>query len=284
MPRTLISLFTLLTLISSSTFADGPDTEELAAVLADQPEEVKARFEYRHPQQTLGFFGIAPGMTVVEALPGGGWYTKILLPYLGPEGRLIGVDYAQDMWPLFGFFGEDWLKKKETWAADFSAEASGWSGDNGAQVSAFAFGSLPDSMKGTADAVLFIRALHNLARFDSEGGYLTAALKDAFDVLKPGGIVGVVQHEARRDMPDEWAAGQNGYLKQSFVIARMEEAGFNFLANNDINENPMDQPTVDDNVWRLPPTLATSKDDPELKVRMEQIGESNRMTLLFSKP
>lgn len=284
MRRTLISLFALLTLVSSSTFADGADHEELAAVLADQPEEVKARYEYRHPQQTLGFFGIAPGMTVVEALPGGGWYTKILLPYLGPEGRLIGVDYAQDMWPLFGFFGEDWLKKKETWAADFTAEASGWSGDNGAQVSAFAFGSLPDSMKGTADAVLFIRALHNLARFDSEGGYLAAALKDAFDVLKPGGIVGVVQHEARQDMPEEWAAGQNGYLKQGFVIARMKEAGFNFLANNDINENPMDQPTVDDNVWRLPPTLATSKDDPELKARMEQIGESNRMTLLFSKP
>lgn len=113
MRRTLISLFALLTLVSSSTFADGADAEELAAVLADQPEEVKARYEYRHPQQTLGFFGIAPGMTVVEALPGGGWYTKILLPYLGPEGRLIGVDYAQDMWPLFGFFGEDWLKKKK---------------------------------------------------------------------------------------------------------------------------------------------------------------------------
>ncbi len=284
MPKTFSSLLVLVTLLSGTALAGGPNNDELAAVLAEQPDTVKARFEYRHPQQTLEFFGIAPGMTVVEALPGGGWYSKILLPYVGPKGRLIGADYAPDMWPLFGFFGEDWLKKKETWPADFTAEATEWGGENGAPVSAFAFGSLPEDMKGTADAVLFIRALHNLARFDSEGGYLAAALKDTFDVLRPGGIVGVVQHEARPEMPDEWAGGQNGYLKQSFVIARMKEAGFKLLANNDINENPKDQPTTDDIVWRLPPSLMTSKDDPELKTRMEQIGESNRMTLLFSKP
>ena len=111
MPKTLSSLLVLVTLLSGTALAGGPNHEGLAAVLAEQPDTVKARFEYRHPQQTLEFFGIAPGMTVVEALPGGGWYTKVLLPYVGPKGRLIGVDYAPDMWPLFGFFGDRFSHK-----------------------------------------------------------------------------------------------------------------------------------------------------------------------------
>jgi predicted methyltransferase len=185
---------------------------------------------------------------------------------------------------LFGFFSEEQLKEKETWVTDFTADATAWSGENGATVSAFAFGSMPDEMKGTADAVLFIRALHNLARFESQGGFLTAALLDAFDVLKPGGTVGVVQHQARDEMPDEWAGGQNGYLKKSFIISAMESAGFEFVAGNDINQNPKDQPTDQDIVWRLPPSLATSRDNPELKAELEAVGESNRMTLKFRKP
>ena len=84
-------------------------------------------------------------------------------------------------------------------------------------------------------------------------------------------------------MPDDWAGGQMGYLKQSFVIAKMEEAGFEFVANNDINNNAKDQPTETDIVWRLPPSYATSRDNVELKAEMEAIGESNRMTLMFRK-
>ena len=143
---------------------------------------------------------------------------------------------------------------------------------------------MPEEMKGTADAVLFIRALHNLARFEGEGGFLTAALRDAYDILKPGGTVGVVQHQAREGMSDEWAGGQNGYLKKSFVIEKMQDAGFEFVAGSDINMNGKDQPTDEDKVWRLPPSLATSRDNPELKAEMEAIGESNRMTLKFRKP
>src|SRR5512134_710260 len=90
--------------LGGSALGSGADSERLAAVLAAQPPEVQARYQWRHPRETLEFFGIAPGMTVVEALPGGGWYTKILLPYLGPQGSYIGADYAADMWPLFGFF------------------------------------------------------------------------------------------------------------------------------------------------------------------------------------
>lgn len=284
MTKMLAPLFFLLVLLSPGAFAEDADSNKLAAVLAAQPAEVQARYNDRHPLETLSFFGVKPGMTVVEALPGGGWYTKILLPYLGPKGRLVGADYSNEMYPLFGFFSEEQLKAKETWIETFTADATGWSGEDGAPVSAFVFGALPESMKGTADVVLFIRALHNLARFDGQGGYLKTALKNAFDVLKSGGIVGVVQHEGREKMPDDWAAGQNGYLKQSFVIEQMKAAGFEFVENNDINNNAKDQPTDGDMVWRLPPSLATSKNNAELKAKMEAMGESNRMTLMFRKP
>lgn len=255
----------------------------LDTVLAAQPEDVQARYAHRHPKETLEFFGIEPGMTVVEALPGGGWYSKILVQYLGPDGRLIGANYAHDMWPKFGFFDQAFIDRMRTWPTDWPQSADEWRGENGAVVDAFDFGSMPDGLAGQADAVLLIRALHNLARFESDGGYLTAALTDVHRVLKPGGIVGVVQHEARSDMPDAWANGSRGYLKREFVIDRMTEAGFEFVSASDINENPNDQPGTDDIVWRLPPSLATSREDPELRERMQEIGESHRMTLLFRK-
>ena len=284
MQRILNSLLFLFLASGLATPTLSADSERLATVLAAQPADVQARYEWRHPQETLEFFGIEPGMTVVEALPGRGWYTKVLLPYLGPEGRLIGADYALEMYPLFGFFNEEQLKAKETWMQQFTTDATGWAGEGGAAVSAFVLGSLPEELKGQADAVLLIRALHNLARFEQEGGFLTAALQNVHDVLKPGGIVGVVQHQARDGMPDEWADGSKGYLKKDFVIARMEAAGFEFVDSSPINENDQDVPTTEDIVWRLPPSLATSRDNPELRARMEAIGESNRMTLRFRKP
>ena len=284
MKKTLISFLAFGLFATGNPLLAEVDSKQLASALAAQPEETQARYPYRHPQQTLEFFGIEPGMTVVEALPGGGWYTKILLPYLGSDGQLIGADYAREMYPLFGFFSEEQLKAKDTWSEDFTADAIEWAGDDGARASAFVFGSMPDELKGTADAVLFIRALHNLARFEAEGGYLTAALRNAYDALKPGGIAGVVQHHARDSMPDDWASGRNGYLKRDFLVERMKEAGFELVASSDINVNEKDQPTEEDFVWRLPPSLATSKEDPELKAKMIAVGESNRMTLKFRKP
>jgi predicted methyltransferase len=265
------------------TAGSGSASERLEAVLAEQPEEVKARYPYRHPQETLMFFGIEPGMTVVEALPGGGWYSQVLIPYLGEDGRLIGANYARDMWPKFEFADQEFLDSVQTWTADWPEEARQWQGEDGAQVDAFMFGEMPEELAGQADAVLFIRALHNLARFEGEGGFLTQALEDAHLALKPGGILGVVQHEARPDMPDEWASGENGYLKKEFVIERAEAAGFEFVDEIDVNQNPKDQPTQEDVVWRLPPSYGTSQDDPELKAQMDEIGESNRMTLKFRK-
>ncbi len=259
-------------------------SDRLETVLAAQPEDIKERYEYRHPQQTLEFFGIEPGMTVVELLPGDGWYSRILVPYLGAEGKLIGGNYAHDMWPRFGFFEQSFIDSMETWVQDWPHQAQEWQGEDGASIAAFELGSFPPEMQGTADAVLAIRALHNLARFEDDGDYLTAALSDVFEVLKPGGIVGVVQHKARDEMPDDWADGNAGYLKEQFVIDRMTAAGFEFVSSSDINENPKDQPTTEDIVWRLPPSLQTSAEDEQLRAQMEEIGESNRMTLMFRKP
>ncbi|MGB5689755.1 MAG: hypothetical protein WBM45_10780 [Woeseiaceae bacterium] len=256
----------------------------LAEVLAAQPEDVQARYRHRHPQETIEFFGIEPGMTVVEGLPGSGWYTRLLLPYLGSEGHLIGANYAMDMWPNFPFADEEFMKTQSTWVTDWPVDAEEWRGNAGATVAAFNFGSMPADMNGTADVVFFPRVLHNLARYESKGGFLTAALADAYAVLKPGGIFGVVQHHARDEMSDEFADGSHGYLKKSFIIAAAENAGFEFVAESDVNANPADQPTEEDVVWRLPPTLAASRDDPELQAELEAIGESNRMTLKFRKP
>ena len=255
----------------------------LAGILAAQPEEVVARYAYRNPEQTLNFFGIQPGMTVVEALPGGGWYSKLLLPYLGSEGELIGANYPVGMYELFGW-SEERLAKVATWKTDWPATAQGWVEGDAAKVSAFVLGDLAEEQKGTADAVLLIRALHNLARFEADHGYLSAALSNVFDVLKPGGTVGVVQHAAPDAADDAWANGSRGYLKQSFVIEQMQAAGFEYVSASDINANPQDLPGAEDSVWRLPPTLAGSKDDAERAAAMRAIGESNRMTLKFVKP
>lgn len=259
--------------------------DRLAEVLSAQPEDVQARYAHRRPAETLAFFGIEPGMTVAELLPGGGWYSRILLPYLGAEGRLIGVDYEVDMFRLFGFMNEEQIAAKETWVEDWTATAEDWRGEEDASVAAFQLGALPEALEGTADAVLMIRAMHNLARFTTEEeDYLGRALADVRGVLRPGGVVGVVQHEAREGMPEAWAGGAAGYLKRDFVVGAFEAAGFELVGASDINANPLDQPTVDDIVWRLPPNLATSRDNPELRAEMEAIGESHRMTLLFRKP
>jgi predicted methyltransferase len=276
--------FLIALAFSASLPAADADAERLAQILAAQPADVQGRYEWRHPQQTLEFFAIKPGMNVVEALPDEGWYTKILLPYLGQDGSLIGADYSPEMYAKMSWATPEFLKEKETWVATWTAQAETWRTDDSAVVSAFVFGAMPEAFNGTADAVLFIRALHNLARFNAEGGYLDKALKDALDALQPGGIVGIVQHQAAEDSSAEFADGSHGYLKKSYIMKAMQDAGFEFVAESAINENTEDQPGPDDIVWRLPPTLATSRDNPELAAQMKAIGESNRMTLKFRKP
>jgi len=275
------SLLTIGVLFSTQSFAE---KSLLDTTLAAQPEEAQTRYQYRHPKETLEFFDIKPGMTVVEALPGRGWYSKILLPVLGKEGELIGADYPQSMWSNFSFMTPERIEEKKTWVTTWTTEAEEWRTEDSAKISAFKYNEMPESMNGTADAVLFIRALHNLARFEEKSGYLTSALEQTKAILKPGGIIGVVQHQALEDRPDEWANGSNGYLKKSFIIATMKTAGFEFIGESNINENPKDLAGEGDFVWRLPPSLNGAKEDAEKKAAMLAIGESNRMTLKFRKP
>lgn len=259
----------------------------LDAALAAQPDEAKARYGARNPGETLAFFEIEPGMTVVEALPGGGWYSKILIPYLGPEGQLIGAHYPDAIWPVL--FGADadperiagFISRADGWAAG----AREWYGEDGADIQQYKMtdGQVAENA-GTVDAVLFIRALHNLSRAESEMGTLSGAISEAYDLLKPGGVVGVVQHRGPEGNSDEWARGNAGYLKQSAVIAAFEAAGFELDATSEINANPLDMPGEDDIVWRLPPSTATTEEGTPERAAVDAIGESDRMTLRFRKP
>jgi len=255
----------------------------LADILAAQDDAAKARYGDRNPGATLEYFGIKPGMTVAEVLPGGGWYSKILIPYLGDDGHLVGIDYEIDMWAKFGGFAtEEFLEGKKSWAEEWVADATEWRGDSQTDLSAFAFGSAPDAMKGTVDVVFMPRAIHHLHRF--EKAHLAGALSDMKMILKPDGIVAIVAHRAAEDQPDDWANGNNGYMKQSTVIQIMDDAGFELAAApSEINANPKDlaKAANKDMVWRLPPTLGTSREDPELRAKLEAIGETDRMTLKF---
>ncbi|MEO0467227.1 MAG: methyltransferase [Pseudomonadota bacterium] len=262
-------------------------TSALDAVLAAQPEDAQTRYDARNPAETLAFFGIEPGMTVVEVLPGGGWYSKILIPYLGPEGQLIAAHYPDEIWPAL--FGEDAdperinavIARADGWAAG----AREWYGEDGADIQQYKMtdGQAAEN-PSSVDAALFVRALHNLHRSEAQLGLFTEAIAETYDLVKPGGVVGVVQHSGPETNSDEWADGNAGYLKQSRLIAAFEAAGFVLEATSDINANPADVPSEDDFVWRLPPSTATSEEGTPERAAFEAIGESNRMTLLFRKP
>ncbi len=245
-------------------------------------DEDKARDDARNPIQTLEFFRVGPGMSVAEALPGGGWYSKILATYLGSDGELHGINYNDDMWPRFGFFSEEGIARAIERTTAFPSMIADFS-DNDIKASGFTFNTAPEALAGTLDRVLFIRALHNLNRFEEEAGTLTEALKTTHMLLKDSGMVGVVQHQAPDKSSDKWADGSAGYLKKSAVIKAFEQAGFVLVSESAINENPSDLPTESEVVWRLPPSYNGTADDPALKAKVDAIGESNRMTLLFKK-
>lgn len=274
------SLIAILTL-NTAVLAHGGN-ELLQGIVLDRDAKDRARDKFRHPVQTLSFFHLEPGMQVAEALPGDGWYTKILARYLGQEGSLHGVNYNDNMWAMFGFFSEERIIEMSKRTAEFPAMVKDFT-DNGIQSSGFTFATAPESANGKLDRVLFIRALHNLNRFEEKAGTLTQALEVAHALLKANGLVGVVQHRAPEDASDDWADGRAGYLKQSAVIKAFKDAGFELLMTSEINANPKDKPTSDDIVWRLPPSLNGVGDDADKLAKMNEIGESDRMTLLFKK-
>ena len=256
---------------------------KLGAVLAAQPAAVQARYQYRHPKETLEFLGLKPGMTVADTLAGS-YYSNILLPYLGDEGALIGVSYSMAHRALDYADMPERMARYRAWPATYVEEATEWRGVGKAKISSFLFTELPDDMKGTVDAFLLFRAMHHLNKYEDKIGTRTQAFSDIYAALKPGGIVGIVQHRAPADSDDEWAKGFNGYIKQAPLIENMTAAGFEFVGASEINANPKDQPGEGDFVWRLPPRLAGSEEGSEKRAQMEAIGESDRMTLKFRKP
>ena len=257
-------------------------TAALEAAISNRSAEERARDAYRHPGATLALFRVEPGMTVAEVLPGGGWYTNILANYLGPKGTLYGVNYADDMWPLLSYATQEWIAKRIAATAAFPQQVAGFT-DNGIAAAGFTFKTVPEAAAGKVDRVLLIRALHNLSRFEAQAGTLTQALQAIHRMLKDDGLVGVVQHRAPESVSDASASGERGYLKESAVIAAFEKAGFELVASSEINANPADEPGEEAIVWRLPPSLRGSEDNPEQREAMLAIGETDRMTLLFRK-
>jgi predicted methyltransferase len=254
----------------------------LIQAVTSRTADEQARDQYRHPVETIAFFQIEPGMTVAEALPGGGWYSKILVNYLGSEANFYGVNYVDDMWARFGFFSPERIEERKAATTGFNGMIDEIT-DNGINTKGFTFDTAPSDIAGTVDRVLFIRALHNLNRFEAEAGTLTTALKTTHAMLKDDGLVGVVQHRVSENADEMGANGGRGYLKESAVKAAFIAAGFELVASSDINANPKDQPLPKDIVWRLPPSLNGVGDDESKKQAMLAIGESDRMTLLFKK-
>jgi predicted methyltransferase len=295
--RRLTRLLLLIPTLVALTTMPAQATEAatgLAEVLAARSADDKARDADRHPAETLAFFGVEPGMTVAETLPGSGWYTRILTAYLGSDGTLYGVNYSDRMWPLFSWATEEVIKQRIAATGNFPAMVRGFADDYAAAKSldptdvmpaaeGFTFNTVPPEVVGKVDRVLMIRALHNLNRFEDTAGTRSQALAAVRAMLKEDGLVGVVQHRLPESAADAGADGSRGYLKQSAVIAMFEAAGFELVKTSEINANPKDQPGPDDIVWRLPPSLSGSKDDPERRAAMVAIGESDRMTLVFRR-
>ena len=257
------------------------ETDTLNAVLASRSDEDKVRDDARHPLETLTFFQVKPGMTIAEALPGGGWYTRILANYLGQDGTLYGVNYPDSLWPMLSYASPEWIAERIAATQNFTAKVATFT-DNDITAQGFTFDTVPREVEGTVDRVLLIRALHNLNRFQQKAGTRSQALAATHAMLKKDGLVGVVQHRAPATASKEWANGNKGYLNEVAVIAMFAEAGFALVAQSEINANPMDQPSGEDSVWRLSPSLRGSNDDEQRDV-MVAIGESDRMTLLFRK-
>lgn len=220
--------FALATLLlagnSPHAFASEPNPA-LAQVIESRSEQDRARDAARHPLETLTFFQVEPGMTVAEALPGGGWYTRILANYLGSQGTLYGVNYVDRMWSMFSFATEEFIKGQLAASSKFPAMVASFT-DNGIKAKGFTFNTVPPEASGTVDRVLMIRALHNLNRFEAAAGTRSQALASVRGMLKDDGMVGVVQHRLPESQPDAGADGSRGYLKQSAVITMFEEAGF----------------------------------------------------------
>jgi predicted methyltransferase len=244
----------------------------LDRILAGSHRDPKnaARDVYRHPKAGLLFFGIRPDMTVVEVWPSGGWWTEILAPLLKEHGRYYAAWYATRAEGT-----SDYAKEQEKkFDAKLAARPELYGKVIKTCLLAPAFVDIVP--KGTADLVLTFRNVHNWAK----AGNAEAMFRTFYDALKPGGILGVVDHRAKPGTGFQRQI-ESGYLTEEYVIGLAEHAGFKLAEKSQINANPKDTTDHPRGVWTLPPTLALGDEDRD---KYLAIGESDRMTLKFVKP
>jgi len=257
--------------------ADAPSTQVAAAPVRDllapilagnhRSDTNKARDAWRHPVETLEFFGVEPGMSVVEIWPGGGWYTEVLGPLLNANGRYIAAAADPNGASANTLAAIQRFKDKLAARPDLYANT---------QVTGFGSKALDFVPAGSVDRVLTFRNVHNWMG----AGWAEDAFKAMFKALKPGGVLGVVEHRASKDQPQDPKAA-SGYVREDYVIKLATDAGFKLVAMSEINSNPRDTKDHPKGVWTLPPTLTLKDQDRD---KYLAIGESDRMTLRFVKP
>jgi predicted methyltransferase len=245
---------------------------ELDRVLAGDwrdPANV-ARDAWRHPRETLAFFGVTPQQTLLEITPGAGWYTEILVPLLRERGHYVAALNDPAAAPNERLL--DYFSKAN---ADLRAKLAERPDAYGTVELREINGARPDfGPAASVDTVLTFRNVHNWLM----AGQAEAMFKGFYDVLKPGGVLGVVEHRAAGDVPP---GDKSGYVGQEQVIGLAKAAGFEFESSSEINANPKDTKDHEAGVWSLPPTLRLGDKDRE---KYLAIGESDRMTLRFRKP
>jgi len=229
-----------------------------------------ARNGERNPVETLKFFGITPSMTVVEVSPGGGgWYTEILAPFLRDSGTLYLGSYEPN--PQSDYVTRNMKKFGKKLAANPEVYDQ-------TRLRVFNPGGTMDAApEGSADLVLTFRNTHNWARDDNA----QTAFDGMFKYLKPGGVLGVVQHRGKEG---ESYTGETGYLTESAVIGMAEKAGFVLLDKSEVNANSRDTKDHPAGVWSLPPVLRLGDDEKHMQPALKAMGESDRMTLKFMRP
>lgn len=229
----------------------------------------RARDQYRHPAETLAFFKVEPGVTLIEITPGQGWYAEILAPLLKPEGRYIAaVQAPASAAPEQREYQQ---KNRDRLAEKFSADAARF---GAAQVVEFDARQPVLGKPNSVDRVVTFRNVHNWA----QNGVAPAYFKAFFEVLKPGGVLGVEDHRAA---PGKAVDPASGYIAEEDVIKLATDAGFKLDAKSEINANPRDTKDYPKGVWTLPPSLRLGDVDKE---KYQAIGESDRFTLRFVKP